>query len=383
MTSRIRLFVLAVSTPVIVFAVVGGYLGQAAPRDETYRHLRVFEDVVSLVLNNYVEEVDVRTAMSGAMRGLADGLDADSAFLPPEAAQAYEQGTGLQGAEVGLDLSRQYYLRVVAVRDASPAARAGLRTGDFIRAIDGRPTRDMAAFEGERLLRGPSGSSVTLLVIRGNAAEPHEITLLREPLTGPAVTSRMARSGIGYVRIVEFTSDTPSQLQQAVESLGQLGATRYVLDIRGTARGDLDEGIAAARLFVGSGTIAIGQHKDSREVFTAAPGDGTLQVPLALLVNQGTAGAAEVFAAALREQDRVELIGERTLGRTARQRLVMLPDQSGLLLSHLRYKGPDDTDIHERGVEPGIRVEQPEVEFGVEPPAGDRTLDRAVEHLTP
>src|SRR5687768_7122331 len=157
MTSRTRLLVLAVSTPVIAFALIGGYLGQAMAKDETFQHLRVFEDVVGLVVDNYVEEVDVRKAMAGAMRGLADGLDPDSAFLPSDLVKAIEANAAEGPADVGLELTRQYYLRVVSARDGSPGAKAGLRTGDYIRAIDGRATRDMSAFEGRRLLRGAAG----------------------------------------------------------------------------------------------------------------------------------------------------------------------------------------------------------------------------------
>src|SRR5215475_5734945 len=129
MTSRTRLWVLLISTPVIVFAIIGGYLGQVMAKDETYQHLRVFEDVVSLVLNNYVEEVDVKKAMRGAMNGLADNLDADSAYLPASVATAYESNSPAGPAELGMELSRQYYLRVVSVRDGSPAAKGGLRPG--------------------------------------------------------------------------------------------------------------------------------------------------------------------------------------------------------------------------------------------------------------
>ena len=149
MTSRTRVWVLAISTPVIAFALIGGYLGQAMTRDDTYQHLRVFEDVVSLVLNNYVEEVDVKKAMKGAMNGLADNLDSDSAFLPPALASAYESSSASGPADVGLELSRQYYLRVVSARDGSPAAKAGLRPGDFIRAIDKRSTKDISVYEGD------------------------------------------------------------------------------------------------------------------------------------------------------------------------------------------------------------------------------------------
>src|SRR3954471_23641830 len=181
MTSRTRLWVLAISTPVIAFAIIGGYLGQAmAAKDDAYQHLRVFEDVVSLVLNNYVEEVNVQTAMRGAMRGLADGLDPDSAFLTPDLVKTVESNASAGPADIGVELTRQYYLRVVSAREGSPAAKAGLRTGDYIRAIDAKATRDMSAYEGERMLHGAAGSKVTLLVIRGNAADPHEISLVRE-----------------------------------------------------------------------------------------------------------------------------------------------------------------------------------------------------------
>jgi carboxyl-terminal processing protease len=382
MTSRTRFWVLAVSTPVIIFALVGGYLGQAMAKDDTYQHLRVFDDVVTHVVNNYVEEVDLKQAMRGAMRGLADALDADSAYLTPDLVKAVESNSSPGPADVGLEITRQYYLRVVSARDGSPAAKAGLRTGDFIRAIDNKPTRDMSAFEGARLLRGPAGSKVALLVFRGNAADPHEVTLIRERTGGPELTSRMANATTGYVRVVEFTKDSPARVKQAFDALAKTGATRYIVDLRGTARGDLDDGIATARLFVKSGTLAVRQTKTQRDVIPAHPGsDGAITVPLVLLVDQGTAAAAEMFASALGSNDRAELVGERTLGRAARQQLVKLPDGSGLLLSSVRYLSSKNEGIHERGLGPDVEVDQPDVEFGGTPPAKDETLDKALERI--
>jgi carboxyl-terminal processing protease len=382
MTSRTRLLVLAISTPVIAFAVIGGFLGQAMTRDDTYQHLRVFEDVVSLVLNNYVEKVDVNRAMKGAMHGLADGLDADSAYLTPALVKAVEANQPAGAAGVGLELTRQYYLRVVSARDGSPAARAGIRSGDYVRAIDGRATRDMSALEGNRLLRGAAGTKVSLLVIRGNAAEPHEIELVREREAGPEMTSRMADAATGYIRVIEFSKETPALLKQHTGTLATSGAARYVIDLRGTSRGDLDEGVAAARLFVKSGTLAVTQAKgDKRETIAAAPGDGAIAAPVVLLTDSGTSGAAEVFAAALGGNDRAALVGAGTLGRTARQRLVKLPDGSGLWLTHLRYLSPKGEPIHEEGLEPDVEVDQPDVEFGSEPPAGDAALDRALAYF--
>jgi carboxyl-terminal processing protease len=381
MTSRTRLLVLAISTPVIAFAVIGGFLGQAMTRDDTYQHLRVFEDVFSLVVNNYVEEVDVSKAMKGAMNGLAEGLDSDSAYLPPALVSTVNEAPG--PGDVGLELTRQYYLRVVSARDGSPAAKAGLRTGDYVRMIAGRATRDMSAYEGNRLLRGAPGSKVSLLVIRGNAADPHEIELVREKPSAGEMTSRMADPSTGYVRVLDFSKQTPSLMKQQVETLAKSGAQRYVFDLRGTARGDLDDGIEAARLFVKTGTLAIRQGKtEQRDVVSAQAGDGAITAPLVLLTDLGTSGAAEVFAAALDGNDRAALIGDRTLGRTARQRLVKLSDGSGLWLTHLRYLSPKGAQIHEKGLEPDVEVDQPEVEFGTEPPATDATLEKALEHLS-
>ena len=382
MTSRSRTIVLAISTPIIAFAFIGGYLSRALAKDGTYQGLQIFEDVVSLVLSNYVEPVDVSEAMKGAMKGLADGLDPESAYLTPELVSSREANDPGGPAGIGLDLTRQYYLRVVSARDDSPAARAGIRAGDFIRAINNRPTRDMSAYEGERLLRGAAGTTVSLLIIRGNAADPHVVDLVREATTGDDLTSRMADTTTGYIRVVQFSADSASRLEQTISVMAGHGAAGYIIDLRGTSMGDLDDGVAAARLFVKGATLAIRLgREDAREPIVGEPSDGAITAPLALLVDSGTAGAAEVFAAALDGNDRAELIGTNTLGRASRQRLVKLPDQSGLWLTYLRYLTPTGDPIHETGLTPDVNVEQPEVEFGDDAPAPDETLQRALEHL--
>jgi carboxyl-terminal processing protease len=266
----------------------------------------------------------------------------------------------------------------VSARDGSPAAKAGLRTGDYIRAIDGKATRDMSAFEGMRLLHGTAGSKVMLLVIRGNAADPHEMTVVRERSTSPDLTSKMADPSTGYVRIQEFSKDSPARIKQAFDALAKTGASRFIIDLRGASRGDLDDGLAAARLFVKSGTLSVKQAKAAKETITAMAGDGAIASRVVLLTNPGTSGAAEVFAAALIGNKRAESVGERTLGRTARQKLVKLPDGSGLLLSTLRYQLPDGKELHEKGLMPEVEVDEPDVEFGSTPPPGDPILERAL-----
>ena len=152
MTLKTRLSVLLLSTPALLFVVVGGLMGNASASrgDQTFQHLRVFDDVVNLVVGNYVEEVKIDRAMEGALKGLAEGLDPDSAYLNPQQVADIQAGTPLPEGEVGLELTRQYYLRVIAARDGSPAGKAGLQTGDYVRGIDGKPTREMSVFEGYR-----------------------------------------------------------------------------------------------------------------------------------------------------------------------------------------------------------------------------------------
>lgn len=382
MKFRGRLLVLIVSVPVIAFAVVGGFMGKAMAREESYQYLRIFEDVITLIMNNYVEEVDADKVMHGAMHGLADGLDPDSAFLDATQAKLYEKSEPAGSGRTGLELTRQYYLRVIAARDGSSAARAGLRPGDYIRSIDGQSTRDVSVYEGMRRLSGKTGTKVKVTVLRGNAADAHEVELLREDLAAAPAKGRLVPPATGYLRVAEFGKSTPDQIRSEVAALTKAGATSLAIDVRGTAFGDVETGLAAARLFVASGTLAYRQERGkTKEAVTAAAGEGGLKLPLVLLTDNGTSGAAELFAAALTGNKRASLVGERTLGRAARQRFVKLPDGSGLLLTHLLYLTPGEAVIHEKGLTPDIAVEQPDVEFGEALPATDPTLDKAIERL--
>jgi len=382
MTTRTRFAIIVITAPVLAFALVGGLLGKSIGGQETYPHLRVFDDVFSLTTGNYVEDVDVDRLMHGAMHGLADALDADSAYLTPEQAKLLQSGAGNGPADVGLDITRQYYLRVVAAREHSPAARAGLRPGDFIRMIGSEPTRELSVWEGMRLLRGAAGTTVKLVVLRGNAAEPHEVELTREAMPAVPPVARLLQPKVGCVRVAEFAAGTAPLLRKAAAQLQREGAKALVLDLRGTARGTLESGIESARLFVPSGTLAMLESRgEARRTVSAASGDGEITLPLAVLTDFGTAGAAELFAAALTGNKRAETLGERTQGRAALQRLFPLPDGGGLWMSYAWYLTPAGTAIHERGLQPDVPVPQPEAEFGAPAPAGDPTLEKAVERL--
>src|SRR6185436_5320612 len=237
MSSRTRVIVISISAPVIAFAIVGGFLGRVMAREDTYQHLKIFDDVVSLISSSYVETADIDKVMKGAMHGLAEGLDPDSAYLTVDQVKQVESGAPLPPGGVGLELTRQYYLRVIAARDNSPAAKAGLRTGDYIRAIGNMPTREMSVWEGVRALRGAPGSKVSITIIRGNAADPHVSELTRENEPASVVNGRMAGTNIGYVRIAGIASNTADQVKAQIADLTKNGAARLIVDVRRLSNG--------------------------------------------------------------------------------------------------------------------------------------------------
>jgi carboxyl-terminal processing protease len=371
-----------ITAPVVVFAIVGGFLSSAGAREDTYQHLKVFDDVVNLITSNYVEKVDVDKVMHGAMHGLADSLDPDSAYLSADEVRQIETNAQLPPADVGIDLTRQYYLRIIAARDGSPAAKAGLRTGDYVRAIGSTPTREMSVFEGMRALRGAAGSTVSLTIIRGNANDPHVVDLTRTLPPTTDVTSRIAAPGVGYLRIAAIGPKTADQAKAEFATLSKGGATALIVDIRRTSGGPLDAGLALARLFVSSGTLTRRETKGAEpQIIEARSGDGAIAVPITILIDNGTSGAAELFASALAGNNRADLIGEHTIGRAAEQQLIKLPDGNGLWLTGTRYLMPNGTPLHQKGLEPTVMVDEPDVDFGQAAPAGDAILDKALERI--
>jgi carboxyl-terminal processing protease len=382
MSSYIRRVVFWISAPIVAFAIVGGFLSKVTAREDTYPHLKIFQEVVTLITGNYVEKVNVDKVMAGAMHGLADSLDPDSAYLSAAQVTQIESNAPVPAGDVGLDLTRQYYLRVVAARDGSPAAKAGLRTGDYVRAIGDTPTREMSVFEGMRRLRGAPGTKVSLTVFRGNSNDPHVIELVREGSPATEVTSRIVAPGVGYLRIASISTRTADQARTQVADLVKGGAAKLVVDVRRTSGGSLDGGLALARLFVKTGTLALREGKGTpRETIAAAATDGGVTVPTTLLIDTGTSGAAELFASALTGNNRAETVGEHTIGRTATQKLVRLPDGSGLWLTTVRYLTPSGQPLHEKGLEPTVAVDDPEVDFGQPAPTTDPILEKALERI--
>jgi carboxyl-terminal processing protease len=383
MSRSTRRIVLWISSPVIAFAIIGGVLSKATAREDTYPQLRIFADVVDKITGDYVDKVNIDKVMTGAMHGLADSLDPDSAYLNADQVKQIESNAPVPTGDVGVDLTRQYYLRVIATRDGSPADKAGLRTGDYVRIIGDMPTREMSVYEGMRRLRGAPGTKVKLTIIRGSTSDPHVVELTREAIATNDVTSKIAAPGVGYLRIAAVGPRTAEQAKVRIADLVKGGASKLIVDVRRASGGPLEGGIALAKLFVPSGTLTVKETRGAeKETIAAASGDGSVSLPTTLLIDSGTSGAAELFASALVGNKRADLIGEHTIGRAAQQKLVRLPDGSGLWLTTTRFLTPAGQPLHEKGLEPTVPVEEPDVEFGQPAPTADPILDKALEHLS-
>jgi carboxyl-terminal processing protease len=386
MSHRARLLVFLASVGLVVSFIVGAlpYLGLVRG-DTSYSQLAIFNEVVRLVLDSYVEPVNLDRAMAGARLGMADALDGDSSYLDPEEFRLYQQPVRETDAEVGLVLTRRFsFVMVVAARPGSPADKAGLRPGDILKAIDERHTRPMPAVVAERLLRGAPGSSVKLGVLRAGA-DPFDVTIVRERVLPAAPEGRMLEGGTGYVKIADFTAATADDVRTEVERLSREGAARMLLDLRDAAWGTPTVGVQVAELFLQGGPVAklVGRRMEE-QLLQADAAHSAWSGPLAVLVDNGTAGPGEIVAAALLDAGRAKIVGERTFGRAAVSKTVPLPE-GGLVLTVARYVSPKGTSIHGQGLDPSVPV-APERDEDEDLPEGtprpDRILEKALEVVT-
>jgi carboxyl-terminal processing protease len=384
MSARVRLSIALVSTVLVGYVAVGSLLSRVLG-DSTYGQLALFNEVVRIVLEAYVEPINLDRAMAGARAGMTDALDGDSAYLDPEELKAYQQGGRESEADVGLILSRRFsFLMVVASRPGSPAEKAGLRTGDLVKTIDERGTRPISPPVGMRLLRGAPGSVVKLSLLRPGKSDPVEVSLVRERLTGAPVRSKMLGPGVGYVKVTEVTARTAEDVRSELQSLRKSGARNLVLDLRGTAFGVPTDGVKVAELFLKGGVVTklAGAHVPE-QVFNAEAGRSAWAEPLAVLIDNTTSGPGEIVAAALLDAGRGPLVGEHTFGRAPVQKLVPLPE-GGLVVTVARYLSPKGNAIHGKGIDPTVAVEAPDEPEGepAEGAAKDPILDKAIELLT-
>ena len=380
MSPRGRLVVALVSTILVAYVAVGSLLGRVFG-DTTYGQLAVFNEVVRLVLDAYVEPVNIDRAMMGARMGLTDALDGDSAYLDAEELRSYQQPPREGEAEIGVVLTRRFsFLMVAATRAGSPAAKSGVKPGDIIKTIDGRHSRSLSPPTGQRLLRGEPGSIVKLTLLRAGS-DPIDLSVVRERLVAVAPERRMLADATGYIKLAEFTPRSADEVKSEIEALRRAGAHALVLDLRGSGAGAPAEGVKIAELFLKGGPVGkLAGTREDEQVFSADPARSAWDRPLAVLVDTGTGGAAEVVTSALLDAGRGPIVGEHTFGRVGVQKVVPLAE-GGLLLTVAKYVSPKGTAIHGKGIEPTVVVDVPDRDEDETAPVGDPILDKALEVL--
>ena len=334
------------------------------PLDEIRRYVAVF----NAVKNAYVEPVDDKKLMHSAIRGLLLDLDPHSTYFDKEDAEAFdEQATGAYDG-VGVELLQQpdNTLRVIAPIDGTPAARAGIKAGDVIVAINSKP---ITAEDGMEPLRGEPGSKLTLTIVREGKPKPFDVSLTRETIRVASVRSRLLEPGYGYVRISSFQADTGADFQRHLEKLQANGKLQgLVLDLRSNPGGLLTSAVQVADDLLEQGNIVTtrGRIAVSDAKFDATPGDRLQGAPLIVLVDAGSASASEVLAGALRDNNRARVIGSRTFGKGSVQTVLPLDNGDSVKLTTARYYTPSGKSIQASGIVPDV-VLKPEVDKNAEP----------------
>jgi carboxyl-terminal processing protease len=369
-----------VSVSLLVFSYVGlGYMLGKTDDDKAYRSLTVYGEVLQRVQEDYVDEPNLSNVTAGALHGLLESLDPFSGYLSPrEYADFKEKQKNNTRAEIGATMAKRFgYIVVVSVLPETPAEKAGLRSGDIVEEIADFTTREMSVGQANSLLTGAPGTTVKLALVRRGKTEPQPVTLTRAVIPMPHLAGDKIDDGVAYVRVPSLQTGAAAELRDKLQQLDKQGLHKLVLDLRDCARGPVSEGIAAAQLLIPSGTITVLKGQTvSRQEFDAAPDKVAWRGPIAVLISPSTSGAAEIIAAAVGDNHRGDVVGERSFGAASEQKIIPLEDGAALVLTVAYYYTPGNKSILENGVMPTAEVAATPLELSGEeqPPLGANQL---------
>ncbi len=380
MTSRSR-FVLSLLSTAVVLYLASGPLMRRALGDTGYTQLSIFHEVVSMIRDSYVDPVNMDRTLDAAESGLLEALDGDSGYLDVEDFKVLQAGKRAP-ADTGIVLGRRFgFLTVVATRPDSPARKAGIKAGDYIKFIDGKHTHNITVAKGERLLEGEPGTTVKVSIFK-SGTDAVETAVVRERPQASLPVSRLLEGGVGYIAVSDLGDGVASGLKTTIAGLQAQGAKALVLDLRSAATGPLKNAVALSELFIKGGVVAkLATRNAPEQTLVASDAPSAWAGPLAILVDRGTAGAAEIAAACLSETDRASLFGENTFGRAGVQKQIPLESGGGLLLTVSRYMTPKGQPINGKGLTPKTLVRNPESLEAFGAPGKDPVLDKAMEAL--
>jgi carboxyl-terminal processing protease len=359
MPTKLKVSILASSLAILLFTILGGYAHVRASSNEgAYRQLSVYSEVLSRVRGEYVEEPNISTVTEGALHGLLESLDANSSYLSAAEYKRYKTLKTEGRANIGAAVSKRFgYADVIAVIPGGPADKAGIENSDILESIEGKSTRDMSLAEIRGVLAGEPGSTITVSVVRPRRAEPQKIVITRDAVTIPPVADKMLAENVGYLKVDAFPEGKSQEIANKLRNLQKQGAKKIVLDLRNCGSGEESEGIGTANLFLDHGIITYLQgQKYPRQAFNADPAKDITKLPVAVLVNHATAGPAEIVAAAILENARGDVVGDKTFGDGSIQKLIEMHDNGALILSIAKYYSPGGKSIQDAAVTPNVVV---------------------------
>jgi carboxyl-terminal processing protease len=354
MNRTARVGVVVASVVIMCYAGIGHVLGRT-PDDRAYKSLTVYGEVLQKIQQDYVDEPNMRLVTAGALHGLLESLDSESSYLtPPEYDEYKKKLQSSATGETGLNLSKRFgYVIVISVLPDSPASTAGIHSGDIFESISGFTTREMSVGQAENLLMGPVGSNVKVAVIRRGKATPEDVELQREKLPPAKIISQKADPDILVLRLPSLDAGRAEEIRTRLIEAEKQGIRKVILDLRECGRGPVGEGIAVARLFVPSGTLATLRGQTvSTQVFSADPSKVVWKSPVSVLTDATTSGAAEVLASAIVANHRGDVVGERTFGLASEQKLITMDNGAAMVLTVANYYNPSGKSILEEGVTP-------------------------------
>src|SRR5262252_10018905 len=334
---------------------------------DTYRQLDLFGEVFERVRADYVEEVSDEQLIESAINGMLSSLDPHSSYMNAKNFRDMQVQVRGEFGGLGIEVTMENGLvKVVSPIDDTPAAKAGLKPGDFITHLDGEAVLGLSLNEAVERMRGPVNSDLKLTV-RREGKDPFDVMLKRAVIKIQSVKSHLEGSDIGYIRITSFNEQTDSGLQNAMKALKNQAGTKLagiVLDLRNNPGGLLDQAIAVSDDFLEQGEIVStrGRHAEGGARYNAHPGDITGSLPMVVLINGGSASASEIVAGALQDHHRAVLLGTRSFGKGSVQTIIQLPGHGAMRLTTARYYTPSGRSIQARGIDPDIVVEAAKIE---------------------
>jgi carboxyl-terminal processing protease len=362
---RLRLAIIIV-TCISQFSVTAVAAPLAHEGNHEYQQLDRFSDVLYLIKQNYVDPVAIDKLIEGAINGMLSELDPHSAYMTAEMLLELKNETKGQFSGIGIDITvRDHMITVIAPIADTPADRAGIKAGDKIIKIDGKFIKEMATLDAVNMMRGAPGTMITLAIIREPGNQQMQFTLTREIVNIDSIKQRNYPGGLGYIRIAEFQERTSKDLQTALAELNKKNGGQLkglVLDLRNNPGGLLDQAVKVADLFLDAGDIVStkGRSADDNRIYRAHKPSAAPEhnYPVVILINGGSASAAEIVAGALQDNSRAIILGTKTFGKGSVQSVIPLNDNSALRLTTARYYTPNGTSIQARGITPDIVAPQ-------------------------